>query len=158
LLRELVPKLDSLGFLVNNASPFAEPETREAQTAAHALGLQLHVLHASTEGDIEAAFAAFVQQRASALLVQNDAFMNTRAEQVSALAVRHALPVVSGLRGFAKAGGLMTYGPRIEDSNHQAGIYVSRILKGAKPADLPVVQPTKFELLINLRTAKALGV
>jgi putative tryptophan/tyrosine transport system substrate-binding protein len=157
LLRELVPKLDSVGFLVNRTSPFAAPETRQAQTAARALGLRLHVLNASAEGDLEAAFATSVQQRVRALLVQNDAFLNTRADQFAALAARHGLPVVSGLREFAKAGGLMTYGPSVEDANRQGGIYVARILKGAKPAELPVVLPTKFELVINLKTAKALG-
>src|SRR5271166_4368713 len=117
LLRELIPKLDSLGFLVNHTSPFAESETREAQTAASALGIHLHVLNANTEGELEAAFATFVQQRARALLVQNEAFFNTHADQFAALAARHALPVVSGLRAFAKAGGLMTYGPNAEDVN-----------------------------------------
>jgi putative ABC transport system substrate-binding protein len=157
LLHELVPNLDSLGFLVNRMSPFAEAETREAQTAARALGLQLFVLNASAEGDLEAAFATSVRQRARALLVQSDAFLNTRADQFAALQIRHGLPVVSGLRAFAKAGGLMTYGPSAEDANRQGGIYVARILKGDKPADLPVMQPTKFELIINLKTAKALG-
>jgi putative ABC transport system substrate-binding protein len=112
LLRELLPKLDSLGFLVNETSPFAEPETREARTAARALGLQLHVLNASTEGDLEAVFATFVQQRARALLVQNDAFFNTRADRFAVRAARHGLPVISGLRAFAKAGGLMIVGFR----------------------------------------------
>jgi putative ABC transport system substrate-binding protein len=157
LLRDLIPKLDVIGFLVNHTTPFAEVETRQAQTAARALGVQLHVLNASTEGDLEAAFATFIQQRARALLVQSDAFLNTHADQLVALAARHAVPMVSVLSGFARAGGLMTYGPSAEDANRQAGIYVGRILKGAKPGDLPVVQPSTFELIINLKTAKALG-
>jgi putative tryptophan/tyrosine transport system substrate-binding protein len=157
LLRALVPTLDAVGFLVNPRSPLTEAETREAHAAASALGLKLHVVNASTEDDLDAAFATFVQQRGRALLVQSDGFLNSRAEHFAALAGRHALPVVSALQAFAKAGGLMTYGPSTEEANRHAGIYVARILKGAKPAELPVVLPTKFELVINLKTAKALG-
>ena len=156
LLRELVPKLDVIGFLVNPTAPFAESETREAQTAARALGVQLNVLNASTERDLEPAFTTFLQQRARALLVQSDGFMNTHVGELVALAAGHAIPMVGVPREFARGGGLMAYGPSLEEAHRQGGIYVARILKGAKPAELPVVLPTKFGLVINVKTARAL--
>jgi putative tryptophan/tyrosine transport system substrate-binding protein len=157
LLRELVPKLDAVGFLVNHTAPFTESETKEAQTAARALGVRLHVLAANTEAQLEPAFPTLVQQRARALLVQSDGFLNTHVSQLVALATRHAVAMVGVPGEFARAGGLMAYGPSLEDANRQGGIYAARILKGTKPAELPVVLPTKFELVINTRTAKALG-
>jgi putative ABC transport system substrate-binding protein len=157
LLRELVPKLDVIGFLVNQTAPFAKSETREAQTAARALGVQLKVLNASIERDLEPAFTAFLQQRARALLVQSDGFLNTHVAELVGLAARHAIPMVGVAREFARGGGLMAYGPSLEEAQRQGGVYVARILKGAKPAELPVVLPTKFELVINIKTAKTLG-
>jgi len=125
--------------------------------AAGKLGLQLHVLHASTEREIETAFATLVQAQASGLVIGPDVFFNTRSEQLAALALRHAVPVIYQYREFAAAGGLMSYGTNIADMFHLTGVYTGRILKGEKPADLPVQQTTKVELIINLRTARALG-
>jgi putative ABC transport system substrate-binding protein len=125
--------------------------------AARAVGSQIHILNASTEGEIETTFATLVHLRVGALLVSTDAFFIGRREKLVALAARHGVPAIYEWSGFAIAGGLMSYGPSFEDAYHQSGIYTGRILKGEKPADLPVVQPTKFELVINLKTAKALG-
>jgi putative tryptophan/tyrosine transport system substrate-binding protein len=122
------------------------------------IGQQLRIVNASSEGDFETAFAALVEQRADALLVGNDAFFNSRREQIVALAARHAVPTIYSFRSFAESGGLMSYSTNLVEVYRQVGIYVGLVLKGEKPADLPVVQPTKFELVINLKTAKALGV
>jgi len=131
--------------------------TGELQTAAATLGLQLNVLHASTEAEIDAAFTTLLQQRASVLLIGADAFFNSRNEQLAALTIRHSVPAIFEYRQFVAAGGLVSYGGSVIDSYRLAGGYTGRILKGDTPADLPVLQSTKVELFINLRTAKALG-
>ena len=157
LLRELVPQAKVIALLVNPKLRPIERVMRDAQEAAQATGLQLHILKASTESGIDAAFAALVQRQAGALAVSADPFFVSRREQIVALAARHAVPAIYEFREFATAGGLISYGASITAMFRQAGIYAGKILKGAKPADLPVVQPTTFELVINLKTAKALG-
>ena len=158
LLHELLPTATSIALLINPTSPaISDPQSRDLQMAAGKLGLQLHVLHASTEREIETAFATLVQAQASGLVIGPDVFFNTRSEQLAALALRHAVPVIYQYREFAAAGGLMSYGTNIADTFHLTGVYTGRILKGEKPADLPVQQTTKVELIINLRTARALG-
>jgi putative tryptophan/tyrosine transport system substrate-binding protein len=157
MLHQFVPTATIIAALVNPTNPFAEPETRDLESAAHTLGLQIHVLHASSERDFETAFATLLQLQAGALVIANDALFNSRYKQLAALTVRHAVPTIFGWRGFAAAGGLMSYGTNVDDMDRQAGIYVGKILKGTKPADLPILQPTKFDLIINLKTAKALG-
>jgi putative ABC transport system substrate-binding protein len=158
LLRDAVPKAAVLGLLVNSANLNAGPDTKDAQAAANALGRELRVLTASTERDFEPAFTAMTQQRVGALMVGIDPFFRTRPQQLVALAARHAIPAIYEQRDFAAAGGLMSYGTDPLETSRQVGIYVGRILKGATPADLPVVQSTKFEFVINLKTAKALGI
>jgi putative ABC transport system substrate-binding protein len=158
LLHELLPSATILGLLVNPTNAIAaESEARTVQAAARTLGLQLHVLRASTERDFDSAFASLAQLRAGALVIGSDLFFTSRSEQLAALTVRHAVPSIYQFREFAAAGGLMSYGGSITDWGHQAGIHTGRILAGAKPADLPVQQATKVELFINLKTAKALG-
>jgi putative ABC transport system substrate-binding protein len=157
LLRELVPTVTMIAFLVNPTAPLTEANTKEAQTAAHLLGLQLLVLNASSERDFDAVFSTLVQQRAGALVINPDALFTSHPNQLVALAARHAVPTIYYGREVIEAGGLMSYGTSFADAYRQAGIYTGRILKGEKPADLPVVQPTKFELVINLKAAKALG-
>jgi putative ABC transport system substrate-binding protein len=156
LLHELVPNAAVISLLVNPKYPSAGSETRETQAAARAIGLTLIILNASTESEIDAAFATLVQQRVGALVVTGDPFFVSRRDKLVALAARHAVPTIYVQREFAMAGGLIGYGTNITDAYRQAGIYIGRILKGAKPADLPVVRPTRFDLVINLKTAKAL--
>ena len=157
LLHELVPNATVIGVLVNAANPVAETQTADVQAAARSISRQVHVVTASSEGEFDAAFAGLAQQRIGGLLIAADPFFFSRREQLVALAARYALPAVYEWREFVVDGGLMSYGNRVTDAYHQIGIYCGRILKGANPADLPVVQPTKFELVINLKTAKALG-
>jgi putative ABC transport system substrate-binding protein len=157
LLHELVASASVIAVLVNPNNPAAEADVREVQVAAHALGFQVHLLKAATESDIDSAFATIVEKQAGALLVATDGFLLGRCDQLVALAGHHALPAMYSYRECAVAGGLMSYDASLTDANRQAGAYVGRILKGAKPADLPVQQATKVQLVINLKTAKALG-
>jgi putative ABC transport system substrate-binding protein len=158
MLHEAVPKAAVVGALVNPTNPAAEPQTREAQEAARKLGLELHVLHASSDQDIDAAFATLVQRRAGALAIDGDPFFASRLVQLAILSARHTIPAIYPQRDFPDAGGLMSYGASNIDADRLAGVYAGRILKGDKPADLPVQQSVKVELIINLKTAKALGV
>jgi putative ABC transport system substrate-binding protein len=157
LLHDLIPTATVIGLLVNPDDPRTETQTREMQETAHALGLQIHVLNASTEGEINTAFATLPQLRLGALLVGTSNLFSRRREQVVALAAQQGVPTIYQYREYAAAGGLISYGTSITDAYRQAGIYVGQILKGEKPADLPVLRPTKFELVINLKTAKILG-
>jgi len=156
LLRELVPQDAVLAALVNPGSPSAVTQSEDLQEAARVSKQKLIVLKASTESDIDLAFATLVQQRAAALLVDTDAFFLNRRNQFSALAAHHRIPTIYAQREFVVAGGLMSYGVSLADMNRQLGVYVGRVLKGEKPADLPVQQPTKFEFVVNLITAKVL--
>jgi putative ABC transport system substrate-binding protein len=158
LLRELVPTATMIAVLYNPASPDAEAQVGQIQEAARIIGQQIHLVTASTEGDFAAAFAAAVQKRAGALFVTGDPLFTSRRTQLVALATKHAIPASYSFRDLVVAGGLMSYGANLPDIHRQAGVYTGRILKGAKPADLPVLQPTKFDLVINARTAKALGI
>jgi putative ABC transport system substrate-binding protein len=158
LLRELVPRAVRVAALVNptNATT-TETTLRDIEAAARAMGLQIQVLNASTSREINAAFATFVRERPDALFVGGDPFFNSRHVQLVHLATRHAVPATYSLREYAQAGGLMSYGTNAVDAFRQVGIYAGRILKGAKPADLPVMQASKFELVINAETARMLG-
>jgi putative tryptophan/tyrosine transport system substrate-binding protein len=157
LLHELVPTAALIGVLFNpNNAPF-EFQLKDVQEAAHSIGQQIHVLHASSARDIHAAFRSFGEMPVQALLVGGDPFFNGRREQLVTLAAHYAIPAIYELHEYVTAGGLMSYGTDLPDTYRQIGIYVARILKGEKPADLPVVQPTKFEFVINLKTAKELG-
>ena len=157
LLHELLPSATVIGFLVDPNNQNAKSETIDMQGAAHALGRQLIVLQASTTSEIEAAFASFVTQRVQALVVAAEIYFLNQREQLAALAARYALPTMYHLREIAIAGGLISYGTDVTDSFRQVGTYTGRILKGEKPPNLPVVQSTKFEFVINLKAAKALG-
>jgi putative ABC transport system substrate-binding protein len=158
LLHELIPTATIMALLVNPTSPAAERQSMAMQAAARTLGLQLHVLHASAERDFETVFATLVQLRARGLVIGSaDPFITSRREELATLALRHAMPAVYQYREFAAAGGLMSYGGSIVDTYRLAGVYTARILKGERPSDLPVQQSTKVELIINLKTAKALG-
>jgi putative tryptophan/tyrosine transport system substrate-binding protein len=171
LLHELIPTISSIALLINPNNRDSENSKRDAEVAAkslgltqvkevrpaaEALGLQLPVLNATTERDLDAIFTNLAGLRAGALLIGNDPFFTNQSEQLAALAARHAVPAISAQPKFATAGGLMSYGINYSEEYYQAGIYACRILKGAKPADLPVLQPTKFELVLNLKTAKTL--
>jgi putative ABC transport system substrate-binding protein len=158
LLHELVPQAATVGVLLNPNWPPSANQLRDVQDAARVVGLQINVLRASTDQEIDAAFETVAQQRIAALAVTGNPFYDTRREKLVALAARHAVPVIYQFREFTAAGGLMSYGIDLPDAYRQVGVYVGRVLKGAKPADLPVLQPTKFEFVINLKTAKALGV
>jgi putative tryptophan/tyrosine transport system substrate-binding protein len=157
LLRELIPTATIMASLVHPTNPNAETISRNLQSAARTLGLQIHVLYASTERDIDDAFTTLIRLRAGALVIGSDPFFNSRSEQLATLAVRHAIPTIYQYREFAAAGGLMSYGGSNTDAYRRAGVYTGRILQGDKPADLPVQRSTKVELIINLKTAKTLG-
>jgi len=152
-----VPTAAVIGLLVNPTNPRAEPETRSLQDTASSLGLQLRILPASTASEIDAAFGTLAELQLGALSVPADPFFTNRKDQILALAARYGVPAIYEWREFATAGGLMSYGPDLADSYRQMGIYTGKILNGAKPADLPVEQVVKVELVINLKTAKALG-
>jgi putative ABC transport system substrate-binding protein len=158
LLRELVPQAAIIAVLLNPTNPDADLQRQDIQAAAATIGQDLRIFSASNESAVETAFAALVQQRADALLIGNDVFLTNRREQIVALAARHAVPTIYSFRSFAESGGLMSYSTNLVEVYRQIGHYVGRILKGEKPADLPVVQPTKFEFVINLKTAKTLGI
>jgi putative ABC transport system substrate-binding protein len=155
--RELVPKGAAIAFLANPTYPGAETQIADMQAAARALGQEIYILKATNDGEIDAAFTALVQHGARALLVGADPFFNSRRVQLATLAARHALPTIFPFREYVDAGGLMSYGTSLVDVYRQVGEYTGRILKGANPADLPVLQPTRLELVINLKTAKILG-
>jgi putative ABC transport system substrate-binding protein len=156
LLRELVPNAETIAVLVNPGSPGAKNQLQDLQGAALALGLKLIFLNASSERDLEAAFTSLAKQRPGALLLTDNAVFNNRREQLVALAADHAIPTLFTFREFVEAGGLMSYASSLADSHRQVGRYVGRILKGESPSNLPVLQPTRFELVINLKTAKTL--
>src|SRR5262249_29037786 len=158
LLHEMIPKAATIAVLVNPKRSEAENQLREVQEAAVPLGVQLVVVHANTESEFNAAFSAVVQQKSAALQVCASPFFTIKRQQLVLRAARHALPAIYEWREFAEAGGLMSYGTSLADAYRQAGVYAGRILKGAKPADLPIVQSTKFEFVINLSAAKALGI
>jgi putative ABC transport system substrate-binding protein len=158
LLHELIPAAARVGLLVNPKSRTTERAIRDVTAAASAIGLQVDIVQASDSREIESAFGTLVHNKADALLVGPDPFFASRRLQLAILAARHVLPVVYNVREYAEAGGLMSYGTNVRDAYHQIGVYVGRILKGAKPADLPVVQSSRFELVINLPTARALGI
>ena len=157
LLRELVPRASTIGVLVNPSNPSVRNQLDDIEAAAHTTNLRVHIVRASTDGEVARAFESVAHQRIAALLTSADPFFDTRREKLVALASRYAIPTMYHFREFAQAGGLASYGIDAPDVYRQVGVYVSRILKGARPADLPVLQATKFELVVNLKTAKALG-
>jgi putative tryptophan/tyrosine transport system substrate-binding protein len=157
LMRQLLSGDTSIGYLFDNASATLSYEIRDLVEAARTTGQKLVILTASTAQDIDIAFAAILQQRLAGLVVSPDAFLNSRRDQIVALAARHAVPTIYSYREYVRAGGLLSYGVELHDVYRWTGVYTGRILKGEKPADLPVMQPTKFELVINMKTAKALG-
>ena len=158
LLREVVPTATLIGFLANPTNPITETDVREVKSAASATRQQILVVNARNDGELETAFTALVQQHAGALLVMSDPFLLSRPQKIAALAARNALPVMHQFREFPAAGGLMSYGTDIADGYRQLGIYAGKILKGTKPADLPVQQSVKVELVVNVKTANALGI
>jgi putative tryptophan/tyrosine transport system substrate-binding protein len=157
LIHELVPGANLIGVLLNPANSSIDSQTRDMQAAAQVLGVRLQIVHASAERDFDAAFATLRELHAGALVIGNDGLLINRNEQLAALALRHAMPVVYQFPEFAAAGGLMSYGSSVIESARLVGAYAGRILKGEKPGNLPVQQATKIELIINIRTAKALG-
>jgi putative ABC transport system substrate-binding protein len=158
LLRDLLPGAEMLGVLVNSTTPASEAEAAAAESAAHTLGWQVKVLRVGERRDFDAAFQPIVRERVDALLVTTDPIFESQRHRIVGLAADHAVPAIYALRGYAVAGGLMSYGANISDMYRQAGLYAGRILKGEKPADLPVMRASKFELFINLKTAKTLGI
>jgi ABC-type uncharacterized transport system substrate-binding protein len=157
-LHELLPSTAAFGLLVDPRNPLAELTTRDVLVAAHAIGLEIQISHASTDHEIDDAFVSLVRARVGALLVSNDVFFNSRVDQLVAGAARYAVPTIYSTREFAVAGGLMSYGTSLRDAYRLVGLYVGRILKGAKPDELPVQQQTRVELVINIKTAKTLGI
>jgi putative ABC transport system substrate-binding protein len=157
LLHEVVPEATLVAFLVNPKNPIAESDTRDVQSAAGATGQRILILNASNDSDLDSAFAALVQQKAGALLVQSDPFFNSRPDKIASLAAHYAIPAIYQWRDFPAAGGLMSYGTVLADAYRLVGVYTGKILKGAKPTDLPVQQSVKVLLVINLGTAKTLG-
>jgi putative ABC transport system substrate-binding protein len=157
IVRQLLPRMAMVAVVINPNSPEVTPQLADVQSASRAVGQPILILNASNESDFDTAFAALVQHGADALLVTNDAFLFNRRDQIVAMAARNAVPTIYDRREYAAAGGLISYGPNYVDAYRQAGVYTGRILKGEKPGDLPVIQSTKFELVINLKTAKALG-
>jgi putative ABC transport system substrate-binding protein len=158
LLHEMLPQATTVGVLINPKYPAAKAQVQEVEEATGRLGVKTVVLDASTEAEIETAFATLVQQQAGALLVGNDPFFGSARATLAALAISHKLPAISFRREFAEAGGLLSYGPNFEDGYRETGVYAGKVLAGTKTTDLPVMQPTKFELVINLKTAKAIGI
>jgi len=158
MLHTMVPAASLFGFLVNPDVAYAQSQAKDAQDAAHALGLQVLVVNAKTESDIDAAFKTLVQQKAGGLVTISEPFLNSRRDQIITLAARHSLPALYPVRDYVTAGGLVSYGTSIVGAYREVGVYVGRILKGEKPSDLPVVRPTKLELVINLKTVKTLGI
>jgi putative ABC transport system substrate-binding protein len=157
LLHELVPNATVFAMILNPTSPNADVQLKDAKAAAQAIGQQIHNFNASTEAEIDAAFASIAKQKFDALLVGTDPFFTSQRDRLVALAATNRIPAIYSLRAYAQAGGLMSYGASLTDAYQQAGIYAGKILKGTKPTGLPVMQSTKFELVINLRTAKELG-
>jgi putative tryptophan/tyrosine transport system substrate-binding protein len=157
LLRELVPTAASIGVMLNPKSPDSATQLEDFEDAARAVGQQIHVVNASSEQEIDAAFTSLSQQGTGGLALSSDPFFDTRRDQIIALAAHYAVPAIYAQHVYTAAGGLISYAPSFSEAYRQAGIYAGRVLKGEKPADLPVVQATKFELVINLKTAKALG-
>jgi putative tryptophan/tyrosine transport system substrate-binding protein len=157
LLKEMVPAAAAIAYLVNPSNPSAENYAKQVPTVASALGIRVPVLNASTEHDLDECFASLGKIGADALIVPAEPFFDSQRDRIVALAARYAVPMIAGLGEYVAAGGLMSYGASLSDSYRRAGIYVGRVLKGEKPADLPVMQPTKFDLVLNLKTAKALG-
>jgi putative ABC transport system substrate-binding protein len=158
LLRELVPSATSMAVLLNPTRPGVDAQLAQAQQAARVLGLTLHILKASSERDLDAVFVTLVQLKTGALIITADGLFADRLGQIAALARRYSVPATFQFREFAAAGGLMSYGPGFGETYRQTGILAGRVLRGQKPADLPIMQPTKFELVINMKTAKALGI
>jgi len=156
LLHDLIPTAKVIGLLVNPNDPRAEIQSKDIQDAAQALGIRIHVLNASSENEIDSAFADLLQLRAGALIVGTGDFFSRRREQVAALCAQNRIPAIYQYRFFVRVGGLMSYGASLTEAYRLAGIYTGRVLRGEKPADLPVARPTRFELVINLKTAKAL--
>jgi putative tryptophan/tyrosine transport system substrate-binding protein len=157
LAHQLIPNASTFAVLINSKFPLGPAEARDMEAAAHSLGLQMTVLDASSESEIDRAFAILAEHKADTLIINTDPFLLGQRQQIVELAARHNIPTVYFLREFVDAGGLMSYGPSVANSYRQAGIYVGRILKGEKAGELPVVQPTKFDLVVNLRTARSLG-
>jgi len=157
VLHELLPAAETIAILDNLPNPSADVRWREMQKAAGMLGVKVHALSAGTEGEVDVAFARAVEQQVGALIVAPDTFLSSRRDQILALAARHALPVMAAFREYPAAGGLMSYGPNLTNGYRQLGVFAGRVLKGAKPADLPVEQSTKVDFVINLKTAQMLG-